>query len=186
MAPMKDERVLFSRLSEGVCMALDRAAQLVEDADALLGMAGRKYGAAVLFSQAAEEVGKASMLIDARSNGSPDADEMIVVKGFLDHSTKLRKAQQILPQSVLADGEAGADGLLVVDDYYNADAYFDADIVFGDRVSAGEQETRQNWLYLGWDRKGNRWRDVPAVNVGLLAKNIALLRSFIADKRRGW
>lgn len=168
MTSYPDKAIPLSALRTGTCLALERSASLLADAR-LASQVGAHLGAAVLFSQAVEEFGKAVMLRTAGLEGSP------VVENFYDHETKLAKAAEVLP----------ADSLMIFEAAYDANDHFDAERTFGGE-SADDWQARLDWLYVGWVERDRRWRDVPRIDPALLNANIATVGSVIAAKQREW
>jgi hypothetical protein len=123
----------------------------------------------VLLSQAVEEFGKAAMLRAALREG------VSIVRDFYDHEAKLAKAAEILPSGSLMVYEAMLD----------ADEYFDAERTLGGE-SAGDWQTRKDWLYVGWIERDRRWRDVPRLDLAVLTRNIEAVQTVIAAKHREW
>jgi len=172
MAKKKTAGIVLPReaLPEGIRLALDRSRVLLEAA-AHLARSPHLTGAAVLFSQGVEELGKAAMLQDARvSTSAPTVN----VPGFLDHQVKLTKAAGLLSESALMLGG-----------YFDAENYFDGDAYFGESP-AEDWLVRLDLLYAGWDESRNEWRGYSQVNADVVEANIRSVLALIAKKRSEW
>lgn len=164
----QDVNIPAPHQGEGIRLCLDRAEELLRDAS-FLAEAGRTIGGAVLLSQAAEEIGKAALLREARDAGTTR------VVGFRDHQAKLRKAAEVLPPGSLMVNRATFD----------ASQHFDADVRFGG-TSADDWTSRLRWLYVDWDKHGQRWLPSHRVNSVDLRKALTMVLAFYQDARNSW
>jgi AbiV family abortive infection protein len=139
-------------LRQGILTCLSVASLRLQETDLLLPH-GLLTQAAVLFSLAVEEFGKASLLRKAFESGQDPA----VVKDFYDHHLKIAAAGAYLDANDLLLDNAGAFDVSVFDA-----ATFDV----GRQV---DLSTRLSGLYVDW--KDGNWKHGVHVDPEVLARS---------------
>jgi AbiV family abortive infection protein len=122
--------------------------------------------AAIVFSFAVEEFGKAVLLRDAYQTGA----DPVIVDGFYDHAAKLEGAGKYIP----------AENLLVSQSAFQQGAFQDDAYEVGE---SADLETRLSSLYVDWE---NGWRHGVHVDGELLQRNITAVRFRILDAKIEW
>lgn len=147
-------------LRDGVLLSLENARDLLRAARAVLEV-DQGRAAAVLLYQAAEEVGKAKLLEDARTGGRPPS-----VKQLANHAAKFELARTVIPAECL-ELRPGA----FQRDAFQADAFDVGDVV--------EWSTRGEGLYVDWDPGSGRWRPPLRPDPATVAASIECLADVV-------
>lgn len=147
-------------LAEGVRLSLANARDLLEAARGSVAV-DQDRAAAVLLYQAAEEVGKAKLLEDARTSGRPPS-----VKQLANHAAKFELARTVIPAECL-DLRPGA----FQRGAFQADAFDVGDVV--------EWSTRGEGLYVDWDPGSGRWRPPLRPDPATVAGSIECLADLV-------
>jgi AbiV family abortive infection protein len=163
--PRPAPRIPKDALKAGISTCLDVVGWRLREASAVLNTGVAPGTAAILFSFAVEEFGKAVLLHDACAANDP----FVEVRGFYDHHAKLEAAAQHVPDNLLFHGGA-----------FQGDAFQAAGFDFGNRA---DFDARLSGLYVDW-RDG--WRQGVRVDEALLRKNIAALSEIVGRKREEW
>jgi AbiV family abortive infection protein len=122
--------------------------------------------AAVLFSFAVEEFGKAALLHEA----AVGTDASVEVSGFYDHREKFTAAAKYLP----------ANALLLHGGAFQHDAFQADTFDLGNTADFG---ARLAGLYVDWK---NGWQQGVRVDPDLLRANIAAVSNVISEKQGEW
>lgn len=154
------------QLKAGVSACLEVAGWRLREALTVLDTGVAPVTAAVLFSFAIEEFGKAALL---REGLSID-DALVEVSGFYDHRAKFEAAAKHVPEEyLLLHGGAFQRGA------FQADAF--------DVGNSADFDARLSGLYVDW-REG--WRHGVRVDAGLLRSNISFVSDVVSRTRRDW
>ncbi len=166
----KETIISRNKLPSGIALCLRKSDDLLADAEVLLGNSCAKR-AAVLFSYAIEEFGKAAILWEAAAAGEQATS--VTLTGFSNHQAKLEKAETYIPKEemrLVGGGfQRGA---------FQANA-FQVDVI-------ADLETRLRSLWTDWDDERKDWTPEIAVDSKLLANNITAVRKRVQAKMGEW
>lgn len=154
-----------SALPQGITTCLAIASLRLAEAETLLSN-GFLMQAAIVFSFALEEFGKAALLREA-SQGSADP---AIVEGFYDHRTKLAVAEKYLPSEYLLLKEAA----------FHPEPFQPHAVDVG---MPADLEVRMASLYVEWR---NGWRYNVEVDPGILGRSMAGVTAAIGEKMATW
>ena len=159
-------RIPSHQLKAGIAKCLEVAGWRLREAVIVLDTGVAPVTAAVLFSFAIEEFGKAVLLYDASVTGEASVE----IGNFYDHRAKFSAAVKRIPeQHLLLHGGAFQR------DFVQSNAFDVGNVV--------DFDARLSGLYVEW--KG-AWQVGVRVDPELLRKNIAAVNAIIDGKRADW
>jgi AbiV family abortive infection protein len=154
-------------LREGILTCLTVASLRLSETDPLLGR-GFVTQAAVLFTLAVEEFGKASLLRKAYEGGQ----DPVVIQGFYDHEPKIEAAA----------AHIGANDLLLDNSGMFSAEMFDASVFdVGRQVDLA---ARLSGLFVDW--KNGAWNHGVRVDADVLAQSIRNVQRRISLAMTRW
>jgi AbiV family abortive infection protein len=146
----------------GACLTL--AETLLREARALIQASGYLEQAAIVFSFAVEEFGKAVLLRDAYTTGV----DPVTINGFYEHSPKLDSARKYIPEKKLLSSPA-----------FQIDAF--QGFQEGEVV---DLRTRLSSLYVDWE--SGDWHHGVLVEADVLTDNITAVETIIREAKIEW
>jgi AbiV family abortive infection protein len=164
---MADPMIPRAALRQGILTCLSVASLRLHETDLLLEH-GLLTQAAVLFSLAVEEFGKASLLRKAFEGGQ----DPVLVKGFRDHAPKIAAAAAHLDANDLLLDNSGA---------------FDAGAFDAGAFDVGRQvdlSARWSGLYVDW--KDGAWNHGVHVDAKVLARSSRNVQTRISRATIDW
>jgi AbiV family abortive infection protein len=164
--PRAAPKIPRDQLGAGIALCLEVAGWRLREALTVLDRGVAPVTAAVLFSFAVEEFGKAGLLHEAEAEGHPYTK----VSEFYDHHAKFKAAAKHVPEeNLLLHGGTFQTGV------FQADAF--------DVGNSADFGARLSGLYVDWQ---DGWRQGVRVDEDLLRKNIGVLIALLARKRQEW
>jgi len=167
MMAIADPTIPRAALRQGILTCLSVAGLRLDETDLLLDH-GFLTQAAVLFSLAVEEFGKASLLRKAYESGQ----DPVVVKGFGDHAPKIAAAAAHLDANDLLLDNSGT---------------FDAGVFDAAVFDVGGQvdlPARLSGLYVDW--KDGAWKHGVRVDAEVLARSSRNVQRRISRATTEW